>query len=566
MRRWEDLLQFSAILLGVVLCNQLASRGFFRLDLTEEQRYTISPATKALLRNLDDEIFVQVYLEGELNAGFRRLQKSVRETLDEFRVYAGDRLQYAFIDPNSLGESTQERQRAQQQLLQQGIQATNVVDQEEGQQVQKLVFPAAMVSYGTRQQPVLLLKGNRIATAQERLNQSVEGVEYQLAMAIASLTQQQKKRIAFVEGHDELTALQTADITGSLQEFFRVERIRLDQQPLDDYAALIVAQPKARFSDADKFYLDQYIMRGGRALFLMDMVQMNLDSIALQGTYAFGRDLNIEDQLFRYGAKLDLNLIQALQDQLMGVIQVTTDTFGGQPNVQNFPFPYYVYLNRFAEHPITRNLDAVYARFLSTVDTTREPGIRKTPLMFTSKYTRVKEAPTLVSLEELRVQNELDPSRYDKQYLPAAYLLEGQFKSYFATRFAPPGVRGGAELLRQGTAEAKIIVAADGDLLRNELDPRSGQPLPLGYDRLRQQTFSNTEFIVNALNYLTDEDGLIASRAKQVTLRPLDGPRIQRERLYWQFVNIGLPVLAVVAFGVGRYFFRRWKYEKGVVR
>ncbi|MEN7548230.1 gliding motility-associated ABC transporter substrate-binding protein GldG [Rapidithrix thailandica] len=553
-KKWEDILQYTALVLLLVLINIHSGQWFFRWDLTDEKRYTISGASKELLSGLNDVVYVEVYLDGDLNSEFRRLQKAIRETLEEFKIFGGKNLEFKFTDPNE-APTAQARNRFYQQLVQKGLPYTNVFDVVEGERKEQILFPGAIITYKNREKPVLLLKGNKAASEQEQLNQSVEGIEFELASAIGQLVATQKKSIAFIEGHDELNQVQTADITTSLSEGYIVDRVRLEQTDLSRYDALIIAQPKKKFSELDKFKLDQYVMRGGNVLFFMDKVQMNLDSISQGGTYAFGYDLNIEPLLFRYGVRVNIDL---LKDQQAGAVEVVTGTFGNRPRTQTLPWVYYIYLNKFSEHPIVRNMDVIYGKFLSTIDTVKAEGVTKTPLVYTSKYTQVKGIPSMIDLNEIREDANRD--LYNRQHLPVAYLLEGKFKSLYANRFPPKGAEG-TEIVKQGN-QAKILVFSDGDILRNEINPRNNNVQPIDFDPFRQQSLSNKEFILNTLSYMTDKGGLIASRNKSITLRPLDMPRVREEKIYWQILNVALPVALIIVFGIGRYYLRKRKYER----
>lgn len=553
IKKWEDILQFVAVFLLIVLLNIYAVVYFFRLDLTEEKRYTIAEPTKDILRKLDDQIYVEVYLDGDLNAGFKRLQKAIRETLDEFTVYGGANVQYKFVNPDE-ASSEEDRNNFYKQLTGKGVQPTNLFDNQNGKKVEKVIFPSALISYKNKETPVLLLKGNVAASPMEQLNQSVENVEYELINAIKKITLSQKPSIAIIEGHDELRPIDIADLTTSLDEFYVVDRVNLQQNNLDGYAAVMIAQPKTRFSELEKYKLDQYIMNGGKALFFIDAIQMNLDSISKGGAYAFGYDLNINDMLFKYGIRINTDLIQ---DTEMGRIVVNIGKFGDQPNFRPFPWHYYVILNRFKRMPITKNLNGIYTRFLSTMDTIKTPYVKKTPLLLTNQYSRVRRMPNLVRLEEVRT--DLDPKLYNRSFLPVCYLLEGKFTSLYKNRFAPDSIEN--KTVKQESEPTKIIVFSDGDIPRNEIDKRNGQPLPLGYDPLSQQTFSNKDFVMNALAYLIDENGLISSRNKEITLRPLDKFRAQDEKLSWQLINMVLPIAVIIGFGIFRFWWRKRKYE-----
>ncbi len=549
MKKWEDFLQFSAFGLLLILLNLLAAKQFLRLDLTEEKRYSIAPNTKELLKNLDDVVTVQVFLAGDLNADFKRLRNAVQETLDEFRIYGGDLVQYQFINPDE-ATSEKERNKFYQGLVEKGLQPTNLFDNVEGKKVQKIIFPYALVSYQNKEIPVLLLKGNVAASAKEKLNQSVEGVEYELATAVKNLTQTRKPALAFIEGQEELTADQTADLTTALAESYLIDRVNPNQDDLNGYDAIIVAQPKRKYSEIANYKIDQFIMKGGKALFFIDAVQMNVDSIPLGGTYAFGYDLGIDNLLFRYGVRVNQDL---LQDLFMGNIVVNVGRFGNAANLQPIRFPYHIALNQFANHPTVRNLNAVYARFASTIDTVKADKVKKTPLLFTNRYSRVRKVPNQISLDELKL--DMQKELYQKQYLPVVYLLEGQFTSAYKNRFAPDGSKPTTE-----STPTKVIVCSDGDLIRNEIDRKNKQPLPLGFDPITRQTFANKELVQNLLAYLLDEQGLINTRSKEIALRPLDEIRIKEEKTFWQVVNLALPMAVVLAFGVARFYWRKRKY------
>jgi gliding-associated putative ABC transporter substrate-binding component GldG len=553
-KKWEDLLQFIAVLLLLILINIHAGRFFFRIDLTEEKRYTISGATKKLLQELEEPVYIEVFLEGDLNPGFKRLRNAAKETLDEFKAYSGQKLQYTFTNPDA-ASSEQERNLFYRQLASKGLSPTNLFDNVDGKRVQKVIFPGAIISYKNKETPVALLKGNKASSPQEQLNQSVEGVEYELASALKKLVWNQKKRLAFIEGHQELQGNDIADLMTEIDERYAADRVNLEFQSLDYYDAAILMQPKKPLSEAEKFKLDQFLMQGGRLLFFLDMVQMNIDSISRGGAYAFGYDLNLNDMLFKYGVRLNMDLVQDLQ---MGDILLNVGDFGNAPNIQRVPWPYYPILNNFGTHPITRNLNAVFGRFVSTIDTVKSVGeIRKTPLLFTSQYTRIRKAPTLVSLDELK--DEVDPAMFNRPFVPIAYMLEGNFSSLYKNRFAPESI--GEVSIKEQSENGIVVVIGDGDLGRNEIDRRNRQALPLGFEPASQQTFSNKDFIINLLQYTTDGSDLINTRMKEIAIRPLDKVRIQQEKEKWQILNMLLPVLILSLFGATRHFLRKRRYE-----
>ena len=552
-RKLGDILVLLIGITGVVLVNLLASRSFYRFDLTEEGRYSIKPATKELLRELDDVAYVEVYLAGELNPGFKRLQRSIRETLEEFRVYSGDNLQYAFKDPAAApGEGAQGQ--FMQNLMAKGIQPTNVIDQQDGQRIEKLVFPGAIVTYGGVEEGVMLLGGNQAANAQEKLNQSIESIEYELASAIRKLTSLDTKKIGLVRGHGEMDSLEVESFNIELASHYSVDEVRLSQKDLQNFDALVIAKPIEPFPEADKFYLDQYLLGGGNIMLLIDKLQANMDSASSENNFAFPYNLNLDDQLFKYGVRVNNDLIQ---DNSAALYPVNVGNLGDQAQIKGLKWWFYPIINRFGDHPITNNMDGVLGRFVSTIDTVKADGIKKTPLLFTSDYSRTVNAPVKVSIPDLR--KNLTPAMLDRSQLPVAYLLEGSFTSVYKNRFKPKGVEEHG-YVEESTSPGKLLVVADGDIARNEISPGSGRPQPLGFYPFAPTEFANQDFLMNALAYMVDEEGIITARNKEIRIRPLDQVKMEREKLKWQVINLVVPVLIVVIYGVIKFYIRRKKY------
>jgi gliding-associated putative ABC transporter substrate-binding component GldG len=537
-----------------LLFNFIGQRLFFRLDLTEEKRYTMSPATKQLLQNLPETVTVTVYLDGDFPPAFRRLQQAVRETLNEMQVYGGANLRYVFVDPSAAG-TEKARSEYYQTLIKKGLRPTNLAATENGKRVEKIIFPWATVAVGPREKQVLLLRGNQTASSDVRLNQSIEGLEYELASNIRKLAPGRRKIIGVVEGHGELTNAEAGDLIGSLQEYYDVYRVNLAVVPnLRTLDAVIVAKPEQAYTEIEKFKLDQFITGGGKALFFVDAMRVNLDSAARGGMLSFPYQLNLEDLLFKYGVRINPNLVLDLNS---GVIPLVTGTTGDQPTVEPMPWQFYPLINQFSPHPITRNLDAVYTKFVSTIDTVKAVGIRKTPLMFTSRYTRVLPSPVPINLNDARL--EPNAKLYQESFRPVGYLLEGQFRSLFANR-AQPGTTQFQPATSSNAKPGKVLVIGDGDFVRSELDPKTGQPFRLGFDRLANTEFANREVALNAVDYMLDETGLIAVRGKQITLRPLDKVKIAEQRRRWQLLNIGVPLVLLGAFGIVRAWQRKRRY------
>ncbi|MBT1699782.1 gliding motility-associated ABC transporter substrate-binding protein GldG [Fulvivirgaceae bacterium PWU4] len=551
-KKLSDMLMLANGLVLLVLINIVSSILFFRADLTEEKRYSIKEPTKALLRDLDDDVYIEVYLEGDINAGFRRFQTAIRETLEEFRVYSGNKIRYAFIDP-AIATGQKARNEFMAELASKGIQPTRVFDNRDGQRTEKLVFPGALISYGGAETGVNLLTSNLGTSSEEKLNRSIEGIEFELAHAIYKLTVETPKRIGLVRGHGELDGAQAMAFRSALQEVYDVVDVSLSAGNLDDFDALVVAKPTTTFSEIEKYRLDQYIMRRGNVLLLLDKLEASMDSASREDYFAFPYNLNLDDQLFKYGVRINMDLVQ---DRSSGLTPVVTGQSGSKPEIQLMEWPFFPLINRYADHSITHNLDAVVMRFASSIDTVKADGIRKTPLLFTSQYSRTLTAPVNVSIPALR--RDIKPENYSKQFIPVGYLLEGQFTSLFRNRFLPEGADKASFTAAGGPA--KIIVVADGDLAANAVHPRTRQPQPLGFDVFTNYTYANQDLLMNMLAYLTDENGLIKARNKEIKIRPLDRQKVASEKLKWQLINLALPLVVLVAFGTARAFVRKKRY------
>lgn len=558
MVKWESkklgdlLLLFNGIALAILL-NQLTSFYFFRLDLTEEKRYTIKTPTKELLRKLDDDVYVEVYLEGDLNAGFRRLRKAVQETLEEFRIYSDNKVHYVFKDPAAaMGQQAQ--QEFMTSLAAKGIQPIDVIDSKDGKRTQKRVFPGALISYGGAETGVMLLKGKTALRSEEVLNQSIEGLEYELVNAINTLFNTDRKRIGFVTGHGELDSLQIASLNNSLLQSYDVFKTNLTRkQSLTQYDVLIVAKPTKAFSETDKYKLDQFLLGGGKLLLLIDQLEASMDSASSKNYFAFPYHLGLDDLLFHYGVRINQDVVQDIVSLRFPVI---TGNVNGKPQVTPIEWPFFPMINHYSNHPITRNLDATVLKIASSIDTVKATGIGKTPLLVSSQYSRKAQAPVKINVDDLR--KEMKPENFSGGPFVLGYLLEGEFSSLYANRFLPDGVDSSG--YKSKGVPSKLIVVADGDLARNEVSMRTGQPQMLGLDGFSGYTFANQELIMNMVAYLADEGGMINARNKQVKIRPLDKEMIKNDRLFWQLMNLVLPLTLVILFGLLKIYLRKRKF------
>ena len=561
------------LLLGVaaiLLLNIISSFVFTRFDLTAEKRYSLSPATRDLLKKTDDIVFFKVYLEGDLPPGFRRLANETREMLDEFRAYNSD-IQFEFVNPSDNPKAS-ERNDVYKQLVEQGLQPTDLRLNQKGEARQLIIFPGAIVSYKGREVPVQLLMSQLNVNPEKVLNNSIQALEYNLASAIEKLTTKIKPAVAIIEGQGELSKAETIDLEQSLLEYYQVDRVTIGQQinslsirlkgdtvrePLvNKYKAIIIDKPVKPFDEKDKFLIDQFIMRGGRVLWLIDPVFASMDSLEKYSTtMGIVNDINLEDMLFSYGVRLSTSLVMDLYSLK---IPLTTGMIGNQPQIQFFPWYFFPLATPVPGHPIVNGLNAIKTEFVSVADTVEVPGIRKTILLTTSPYSRTVNVPALIDLQIL--SKEPDQEQFSQGPQPVGVLLEGSFTSAFQFRIPPELAQNQALGFREKSKPTKMVVIADGDVAKNQFHYRDGYPLPLGFDQYTRETFGNKDLLMNVMNYLTDDSGLISVRSRELKLRQLDTARLTDEKIYWQLLNIFGPLLIIGIFGFVKLWIRRRKY------
>jgi len=561
----KDLRVYLYTLGAIILLNLLAGIVFTRIDLTSEKRFTLAPVSRTTLSELDDVVFCRVYLDGDLPPEFVKFRSSIRELLGEFRAYAGDKLQYEFV--NLYDEDDKElRNKMIGELYDKGLQVTNIqARDEDGNSSSKIVFPGAMISYKGVEFPLNLLKNNPALPAEVNLNNSVETLEFEFIRAIKSLTIREVPKIAFVEGHGELDSLSTHSIMDELKNFFQVDRgqINGNLEAILPYKALIFAQPIHPFTERDKFAIDQYIMRGGRVLFFLDPVLVQPDSLAGGMTLGLVNPLNIEDLLFKYGVRYDYRLVADLQ---CNYVPVNEAPAGEQPRFVLKPWLYFPLLSGDPDNPVTRGLNYIKSEFVTALDTVpvNPPGVKKTVYLSSSGASRLLSAPVRISVEEVNYQP--DPAAYTAGPVPVAVMLEGSFESFFKNYSVPAGVYPpDAEIIKTSKA-ARVFVCGDGDLIRNEVSSVRGRLMaePLGYDKYTRQTFGNKEFIMNVINYMTDDSGLMQLRTREFKLRLLDREKTGDSKvvLKWKLINSLVPIVLVLLTGLVFSLYRKRRYGR----
>jgi len=555
----------------IVALNIIGSYVYTRIDLTSEKRYTLSDATLELLENLDDYVYFRVYLEGDFPAGFKRLKNETREMLDEFRAYT-HYIDYTFINPS---ESNDPRKRndTYRLLAEKGLQPTDLHVKTNDGMSKNILFPGALVSYKANEVPLELLRTQIGVPPEEVLNNSIQSLEFNLANTIRKLTQKRKPSVAIIQGHGELERQEIADFGGSLMDDYHVDVVvlngklnslaeRTKQDSLvtgvsNKYDAIVIAKPDSAFSERDKFIIDQYIMRGGKVLWLVDPVFASMDSIeGNESTMGIKQELNLDDILFNYGVRLNSDLILDINAL---PIPLTVGRIGDQPQIEFFPWYYFPLLTPLSQHPVVNNLNLIKTEFISSIDTVNIPGIKKTILLKTSPYSRRLKTPVFIDLGVLR--DKPDQKLYNEGPFNVAVLLEGAFESHYKNRI-PRQISEDKDIdFMEVGLPAKMIVAADGDIVKNQFHVPNGFPLPLGYDQYTGETFGNKEFALNAMNYLVDESGLISIRSRDVKLRLLDNTVVSGNRLLIQILNTTVPSLLVMLLGLFLYFRRRRKYK-----
>lgn len=553
-------INFALVLAIILVVNFLGSIYYQRFDLTEEKRYSLSTPTKAFLNNLDDIVSVQVFLTGGgLPSGLKELEHSTDDILNEFKAYAGTNFDYEFIDVNDYDKETKEN--VITFLKEQGLQPINLQVVENDENKQKVIFPGAIIKYKGRTLSTVLLE-NQIGKGQfEIINNSIALLEYKFANAIQKLKREKQPFVAFTQGNGELDQFEVGSLLESMsQNFFKVEGINLanEYQVNPEIDILVIAKPTISFTEKDKYKLDQFIMNGGKVIWALEGMSADMDSLKGQEFFmAKNKDINLGDQMFKYGVRINEDLIQDLQNT---PISLVTGELNGQPQLQNFPWLFNPIMFSSEQHAIVKNLEPVKSSFVSTLDTIRTKGTKKTFLLTTSQYSKAQMNPVRVFLGI--IQDQPNPANFKQPYLPTAVLLEGEFTSVFKGRLTEKYLASIDTMksmqYKEQSKPTKMIVISDGDLFKNDVE--KGNPLPLGFDRNSKRNFGNKTFIINCLEYLVDEDNLIETRNKEIRLRQLDPIKVQKESSFWQQINLVLPSLLVAIFGLLFYFIRKKRF------
>lgn len=569
-------LELAVALIAVVGVNIADRYLYTRFDMTAEKRYSLSDETEKYLKNIDETLLIKIYLDGEMSSDYKRLHDETRELLNQFRAY-NPNITFEFIDPNNEKEyNDEERQVIYQKMMQKGVYPMQE-QLKEGNNVRTLtLLPGAEITFKGRSTAISLVHNQQyISNTSDIINNSIQNLEYEFIHAIRNLTRLKKPSVAFLQGHGELSGAAIYDIAQSMDEYYTLEDVTIDGQIealtvhslnkkdssynfFNKYDLLIVAKPTQPFSDQDLFILDQYIMYGGKVLWFIDPMNADMDSLANRGQamatrYPLGR---LDEMLFTYGVRINPDILMDIVSQL---IPMPVELVGNKPRYEFRPWFYYPELVPRIDHPIVRNLDLIKAEFISSIDTIHN-DIKKTVLLTTSEFTRTKSAPAMIDVTDALVQP--DRRLYSRSLVPVTVLLEGEFHSAWRNRLAPEFVMEKSMGFRDKSKPTKMIVVSDGDIIKNQFNPNEGTIYPVGFDFYRKIRYANREFILNMLNYLTGDEGLMTVRNKNFTLRKLDTDKANEKRTFYQIINIVVPLLILALAGIGIILIEKHVYGK----
>jgi ABC-2 type transport system permease protein len=573
-------------LAGIILLNLVSSRLYKRIDLTKEKRYTLSSSTIDLVDKLDDVAYVTIFLDGDLPLEYDRLKSATRDMLNEYKLISGGKFKFDFEDVLE-DKNINEKEAILKEFFQKGLKIERPETKPDEAPTEKFIIPAGVVFYKGKEYPLNLLKRDFGKPLEEEINSSIELLEYEIGTVLRKGIAGKEVKIAFTAGHGELGEMETADIASAMAEFYELERINLNLldsncykvfandvaknpnkpvftvlvegliRKLSEYDGVIVAKPTTAFTEPEKFVLDQYVMNGGKIIFLVENLIAEMDSVAKYGQVATSNHKhNLDDLLFHYGVKVQPTLIQDLQCHGIPAINQQSNRPGF------WPWMYYPLFNAVDDNPVSKNLENIWGQYCSTLDTTARKSLKKTVLLRSSSQSRIAANPVLISLDILKTKP--NPANFTNGNKIAAVLVEGEFTSPFRYR---EGVKRAFDIkYKEGVRNNAMIVIGDGDLIRNQVHS-DGQVYPLGYDKYGSKhfgtpvEFANKKFFLNCVDFLCDESNLIEVRSREVILRLLDKQKVKQEKTFWRTLNMVLPIFLVLMFGLFNAWYRKRKWS-----
>jgi gliding-associated putative ABC transporter substrate-binding component GldG len=545
------------IIAGLIIINTASHFLFHRFDLTHDQRYTLSQTSLDIIKNANEPLYIDIFLEGNFPPEFKRLQDETKQLLDEYKAY-NPNIIYQFVNPL---ENPEEADGIMDSFLQRGLTPIKITVDVKGKQSQEVVFPWAIATYKDKSTKIPLLKNKLGASTEEKVVSSVQNLEYAFADAFHKITTEKKKKVAVIKGNAEMDDIFKADFLKSVRDNYFIAAFTLDSvaknpvktsKDLKAYDLAIIAKPKESFTDAEKMVLDQFVINGGKTLWLLDAVNVEMSDMNKTGsTFAFPIDLGLNDLFFKYGFRINPTLVKDLQ---CAPISLASGQKGNETQYEKYPWYFSPYVFPESKHPIVNNIDGLKLDFANGIDTIKN-NIKKTILLQSSAYSKKIGTPVEI---DLKIVNEKpNPVDYKEGKIALSILLEGQFSSVFENRvlafkddsFQAKGKR------------TKMIVVSDGDIIKNQLD-ENGEPLELGFDKWTNSVYSNKEFLMNCVNYLLDDNGLINIRSKEVDLPLLDKEKVYSNYTYTQFLTVGLPLVLLLLFGITTTYLRKRQYGR----
>lgn len=555
----NNLKSVAFLLVGLFLLNAIGSSFFHRFDLTKDKRYTLSTTSLNIIKQVENPLYIKVYMQGNLPSEFKRLQQETKQLLEEFQAY-NKNIIFEFVDPL---ENKDESMDQIKQLYRKGLTPINITVDDKGKQSQEMVFPWAIAVYNNKEVNIPLLKNLMGASTAQKVIGSVQHLEYSIAEGLNKITKAKQKKIAVIKGNGELQDILMAKFLMQVRESYFIGPFTLDSvaknpigslEALQKYDLAVIAKPTEAFSDGEKQVLDQYIINGGKTLWLVDQVSAEMDSLynASGSTLAYPRDLNLNDMFFKYGIRINPDVVK---DEQGSPIKLATGEPGSATQYQQFNWKFAPQVYPSSSHPIVKNLGGIKFDFANPIDTLKN-GIKKTILLQSSPYSKKIGTPTEINLNS--VSEQTTPDDYlNKGNIPLSVLLEGKFHSMYENRVLPFDQKN----FQTTGKDNKMIVVADGDLIKNQLD-KNFQPVELGYDQRSGNLYDNKDFLINCVNYLLDDNGLINIRSKDLDLPLLDKEKVYENYSKTQFITIGLPIVILLIFGFIFTFLRKRKYSK----
>ena len=554
----NSLKKLSFLALGLFLLNFASYYIYKRFDLTQDKRYTLSETTKKIIDGVDSPLIIDVFLEGNFPADFKKLQTETRQLLEEFSAYNSN-ITFQFVNPV---EKEEERVDVMKKFFAKGLKPINVTVDDKGKQTQEVVFPWALANYGDKGAKVQLLKNLMGASIENQVESSVQHLEYVFAEAINKISKEKQRKVAVIKGNGELQDIYIADVLKTVFENYNVGPITLDSvaknpiktlKDLNIFDLAIIAKPKEKFTEEEKQVLDQFIMKGGKTLWLVDGTNAEIENLYNEtgSTLVGNNDLNLTDMFFKYGFRINPQLIK---DERGTPLKLASGNQGSETQMENYNWMMAPYIYPSSKHPIVKNTDGVKFDFCSPIELLKS-DVKKTILLESSKYSKVIGTPSVVSLEMIGEET-TEKDYINGGFIPVAALLEGSFTSMYNNRVLPFK---DAKFLNK-SVPTKMIVISDGDVIKNQLD--KGEPIELGYDKYTATYFGNKEFVLNCVNYLLDDTGLINIRSKDVTLPLLDKQRVHDSYSQTQMLTVALPIVLLAIFGFLFTYLRKKKYNR----